>query len=60
MLNDQDMAVMWPELFSRLTAVKVDLELNHPGIDKIAPDDPRMLDEDCSEKAECSLEYSES
>lgn len=46
MLNDQDMAVMWPGLFSRLSATKVDLELCYPGIDKISPDDPRTIAED--------------
>lgn len=59
MLNDQDMAVMWPCLFSRLSATKVDLELCYPGIDKIAPEDPRILeDEGCFEnegKSEISV-----
>lgn len=58
MLNDQDMAIMWPELFSRLTAVKVDLELLHPGIERIAPEDPRIFEVECSEMGENSLEFS--
>ena len=50
MLDDQESAILWPGLFSRLSAVKVDLELCYPGIAKIAPDDPRMLEVDVIEE----------
>lgn len=50
MLDDQESAIVWPGLFSRLSAVKVDLELCYPGIANIAPDDPRMFDVDVIEE----------
>ena len=50
MLEDQESAILWPTLFARLSATKVDLELCYPTIAKIAPDDPRMLDVDVFEE----------
>lgn len=52
MSNDQDMNILMPALFPRLSAVKKDLEQCFPGIERIAPDDPRIYETEVSNERE--------
>lgn len=50
LLQNKEEREYWNDLYTRLSSLKVELEVLHPGIASLAPDDPREYEEDNSEE----------